>query len=173
MDIQKAIRIIPNFPKQGIMFQDITTLLANPKAFVQTINMFYEHFKSKGIDYVAAVESRGYLFGALLAYKLGCGLIIIRKAGKLPAEVERVEYNLEYGTDILEVHKNAIEAGKRVLIIDDILATGGTIEAACRLIEKIGGKSVAAAFVVELDGLNGRDKLPAGVEVFSLLKVKE
>lgn len=169
MDIQKYIRIIPDFPKKGIMFQDITTLLKNPEAFRHTIDLFYEHFKNAQIDYVAAIESRGYLFGAPLAYKLGCGLVIIRKPGKLPAEVERIEYDLEYGTDVLEIHKDAIEKGKRVLVIDDLLATGGTVAAACRLVEKIGGKAVAAAFVIELDSLGGKNRIDAATEVFSLL----
>lgn len=169
MNIQKFIRIIPDFPKKGIMFQDITTLLKNPEAFQHTIDLFFDHFKNSQIDYVAAIESRGYLFGAPLAYKLGCGLVIIRKPGKLPAEVERIEYDLEYGTDTLEIHKDAIEAGKRVLVIDDLLATGGTVSAACRLVEKIGGKAVAAAFVIELDALGGRQRIDAATEVFTLL----
>lgn len=173
MDIKQTIRIIPDFPKKGIMFQDITTLLKNPEAFKETIDMFYEQLKSFKIDYVAAVESRGYLFGAPLAYKLGCGLVIIRKPGKLPAEVERIEYDLEYGKDILEIHKDAIEKGKNVLIIDDLLATGGTVGAACQLVKKLGGNPLAAAFVIELEGLNGRQKLPAETKVVSLIKASD
>lgn len=173
MKINKFIRVVPNFPKEGISFHDITTLLKNGEAFHETINLFYNAFKDKNIDYVAAIESRGYLFGAPLAYKMGCGLVIIRKPGKLPAAVERIEYDLEYGKDVLEVHKDAIEPGKKVLIVDDLLATGGTISAACNLIEKIGGKVEAAAFVIELANLHGREKLPADVACFSLVKVEE
>ncbi len=171
MDLTQKIRVIPDFPKKGIMYQDITTLLKDGEAFGEVINAFYEKFKSAGIDYVAAIESRGYLFGAPLAYKLGCGLVIVRKPGKLPAAVERIEYDLEYGTDVLEIHKDAVESGKKVLVIDDLLATGGTAAAACRLIEKIGGKVCAAAFLIELEDLNGRQKFASGTEIFSLLKV--
>ena len=137
----------------------------------KTVDLFYEKFKSYGLDYVIAIESRGYLFGAPLAYKLGCGLVVVRKPGKLPAEVERVEYDLEYGTDILEIHKDAIEQGKKVLVIDDLLATGGTVGAVCKLLERIGAKVVVSAFVVELSDLNGKNKLPSDIEVFSLHKV--
>lgn len=170
MDIQQTIRIIPDFPKKGIMFQDITTLLQDKKAFHETIDLFYQKFKDYKIDYVAAIESRGYLLGAPLAYLLNCGLVIIRKPGKLPAEVERIEYDLEYGRDALEIHKNAIEKGKKVLLLDDLLATGGTVSAACQLIEKIGGEITAAAFLITLSELNGCQKIPAGVECFSLLQ---
>lgn len=173
MDFKNSIRVIPDFPKKGIMFQDITTLLKDPQAFKQVIDLLYQHFKNKGIDYVAAVESRGYLFGSPLAYKLDCGLVIIRKPGKLPAEVVRIEYDLEYGKDVLEIHKDAVEPNKNVLIIDDLLATGGTVTAACQLIEKIGAKVSAAAFVIELDTLKGRNKLPAQTEVYSLLHIQD
>lgn len=168
---QHKIRVIPDFPKEGIMFQDITTLLKDKQAFAEVVDLLYEKFKSYEIDYVVGIESRGYLFGAPLAYKLGCGLVVVRKPGKLPAEVERVEYGLEYGKDVLEIHKDAIEPGKKVLIIDDLLATGGTIGAAHSLVTKLGGKTKAFAFVVELDELNGRQKLPEDVECFSLLNV--
>lgn len=167
--LQSKIRNIPDFPKKGIVFRDITTLIKNGRAFGEVIDYFYEKFKDKKIDYVVAIESRGYIFGAPLAYKLGAGLIIARKPGKLPAAVERVEYALEYGTDALEIHKDAIEKGKRVLIIDDLLATGGTVCAACQLVENIGGKIVAAAFMIELKDLAGASKLPAHIEIFSLL----
>ena len=168
---QHKIRVIPDFPKEGLMFQDITTLLKDKQAFAEVVDLLYEKFKSYEIDYVVGIESRGYLFGAPLAYKLGCGLVVVRKPGKLPAEVERVEYGLEYGKDVLEIHKDAIEPGKKVLIIDDLLATGGTIGAAHSLVTKLGGKTKAFAFVVELDELNGRQKLPEDVECFSLLNV--
>lgn len=168
IDLKAKIRNIPDFPKPGIMFRDITTLLKDKEAYQQVINDFYEVFKNDNIDYVAAIESRGYLIGAPLAYKLDAGLILIRKPGKLPADVEKVEYALEYGTDALEIHKDAIEKGKRVLIIDDLLATGGTIAAACQLVEKVGGKIASVAFMIELKDLNGRVKLPADSKIFSM-----
>ena len=171
MDLTQKIRVIPDFPKKGIMYQDITTLLKDGEAFGEVINAFYEKFKSAGIDYVAAIESRGYLFGAPLAYKLGCGLVIVRKPGKLPAAVERIEYDLEYGKDVLEIHKDAIEPGKKVLLIDDLLATGGTAAAACDLIKRVGGEVSAAAFLIELSELNGRQKFNRNIEVFTVLKV--
>ena len=169
---QKKIRVIPDFPKKGIMFQDITTLLKDKQAFAEVIDLLFEKFKNYGLDYIVAVESRGYLFGAPLAYKLGCGLVIVRKPNKLPADVERVEYGLEYGKDVLEIHKDAIEEGKTVLIIDDLLATGGTVNATYSLVKKLGGITKAFAFVIELEGLEGKKNLPQNVECFSLLKVK-
>ena len=169
---QEKIRVIPNFPKKGIMFQDITTLLKDKQAFAEVTDLLFEKFKNYNLDYIVAIESRGYLFGAPLAYKLGCGLIVVRKPNKLPAEVERVEYGLEYGKDVLEIHKDAIEKGKNVLIIDDLLATGGTVNAAHSLVTRLGGKTKAFAFVIELEGLNGKKNLPKDIECFSLLKVK-
>lgn len=167
--LKNKIRNIPDFPKKGIIYRDITTLIKDADAFRQTIDYFYDLFKSEQIDYVAAIESRGYIFGAPLAYKLNAGLIIIRKPGKLPGAVERIEYALEYGTDILEIHKDAIEAGKRVLVIDDLLATGGTVAAACQLLEKVGGKIIGSAFMIELADLNGRAKLPQSQKIVSML----
>lgn len=169
MSIKDKIRNIPDFPKKGIMFRDITTLIKDRQAFQEVVDYFFDKFKNEKIDYVAAIESRGYIIGAPLAYKLGAGLVIIRKPGKLPAEVERIEYDLEYGTDILEVHKDAIESGKRVLIVDDLLATGGTVSASCQLVEKLGGKIVAVAFLIELEALEGRKKLPKDTKVVSML----
>ena len=131
-DIKNKIRAVPDFPKPGIMFRDITTLLQDAAAYRETIELLYQKFKDRKIDYIAAIESRGYLFGAPLALKLGAGLALIRKPGKLPAETLREEYALEYGNDAVEIHKDAIEPGKTVLIIDDLLATGGTAAAACR-----------------------------------------
>lgn len=167
-ELQKKIRDIPDFPKKGIIFKDITTLIKDGATFQKVIDYFYEQFKNERIDYVAAIESRGYIFGAPLAYKLGAGLVIIRKPGKLPAAVEKIEYDLEYGTDALEIHKDAVEAGKRVLVIDDLLATGGTVCAACKLLEKVGADVVAAAFMIELKDLNGALKLPQNAKLFSL-----
>ncbi len=170
MDLIKKIRNVPDFPKKGILFRDITTLLKDGEAFKQVVDLFYEKFKGRGIDYIAVIESRGYLFGAPLAYKLGCGLVIVRKPGKLPAAVERIEYNLEYGKNVLEIHKDAIETGRKVLVVDDLLATGGTAAAACRLIERIGGKVCFVAFLLELTALKGRALFPSETEVFSLLQ---
>lgn len=168
--LRDKIRRIDNFPKKGIVFRDITTLLKDAEAFKETVDFFYNAFKKQKIDYVAAIESRGYLIGAPLAYKLGCGLVIIRKPGKLPAEVERAEYELEYGTDALEIHKDAIETGKRVLVFDDLLATGGTIKAACELVSRLGGELAGAAFMIELKSLNGRKNLPENLSVITLLE---
>lgn len=169
-DLQKKIRNISNFPKPGIEFKDITTLLKDGAAFHKVIDILAEEFAKDKIDYVVAIESRGYLLGAPLAYKLGAGLVVARKPGKLPAEVERVEYALEYGTDALEMHKDAIEKGKRVLVIDDLLATGGTVKAACDLVEKLGGKVVATAFLIELLALNGCKLLPSSAKNYSMFK---
>ena len=137
---------------------------------VKSINLqIYFNFKDEDIDYIAAIESRGYLFGAPLAYKLGAGLVIIRKPGKLPSKVERIEYELEYGTDSLEIHQDAVEPGKRVLVVDDLLATGGTICAACKLIEKIGGIVAGTAFLIELDNLKGKTHLPKSAKNIALV----
>lgn len=168
-NIRRKIRNIPDFPKKGIVFRDITTLIKDGPAFREVIDYFYDQFKDDKIDYVAAIESRGYIFGAPLAYKLGAGLVIIRKPGKLPAEVERAEYALEYGTDALEIHKDAVETGKRVLIIDDLLATGGTVTAAAELVTRLGGKVAGLAFMIELADLGGRAKLPPADKVVSML----
>ena len=163
--VKACIRDIPDFPKPGIIFKDITTAIKDPKAFRRTIDFMTEQFKDEGIDYVAGIESRGFIFGAPVAYNLGAGLVVVRKPGKLPAEVEKMEYDLEYGTDCVEIHKDAIEPGKKVLLIDDLLATGGTAAASFNLIEKIGGIPAGVAFVVELSFLNGREKLVSNKDV--------
>ena len=168
--VKSKIRSIVDFPKKGIIFRDITTACKDAKALKEIIAYFTEQFKDKGIDYVAAVESRGFIFGAPLAVNIDAGLILIRKPGKLPAEVVSQEYELEYGTDKIEMHKDAIEEGKKVLVIDDLLATGGTISAACKLIKEIGAIPVACAFVIELEELKGREKIDSDIEVVSMLK---
>ncbi len=168
LNLKDYIRNIPDFPKPGIIFRDITTALKKPDVFRQIIDEIYFNFKDEDIDYIAAIESRGYLFGAPLAYKLGAGLVIIRKPGKLPSKVERIEYELEYGTDSLEIHQDAVEPGKRVLVVDDLLATGGTICAACKLIEKIGGIVAGTAFLIELDNLKGKTHLPKSAKNIAL-----
>ena len=170
LNLKDYIRNIPDFPKPGIIFRDITTALKKPEVFRQIIDEIYFNFKDENIDYIAAIESRGYLFGAPLAYKLGAGLVIIRKPGKLPSKVERIEYELEYGTDSLEIHQDAVEQGKSVLVVDDLLASGGTICAACKLIEKIGGIVAGTAFLIELDNLKGKTHLPKSAKNIALLR---
>ena len=171
-DVKKSIRIVPDFPKKGIQFLDITTGVKNAEAFNTMVDYLYEHFKDKDIDYVAGIESRGFIFGAPLALKLNAGLVMIRKPNKLPADTISETYELEYGTDTIHIHADAIEEGKKVVVIDDLLATGGTACAACKLIKKAGGIVEAAAFIIELTPLNGAKKIEetAGVKVVSMLK---
>ena len=167
-DLKQLIREVPDFPKPGINFYDITTLLKDPAGFRRVIDGFAERFAGQKIDVIAAAESRGFLFGGALAYKMGASLVPFRKPGKLPAETISVSYGLEYGKDALHIHKDAISAGQNVLILDDVLATGGTAAATVQLVEMLGGKVAALAFLIELDFLNGREKLP-GRQVVSLL----
>ena len=159
MDLKAHIRNVKDFPKPGIMFRDITTLLKNPEAFNYTLEQLLEFAKAKKINKVVGIESRGFIFGSVLAHKLNCGFIPVRKPGKLPAEKVSISYSLEYGEDKLEIHKDAIQAGDKVLVHDDLLATGGTMNAVCQLIEKLGGEIVQVSFIVELSFLNGREKL--------------
>jgi adenine phosphoribosyltransferase len=159
VELSQFIRAIPDWPKKGILFRDITPLLADPKAFVESIDALADPFTGAGIQYVAAVEARGFIFGSAVAEKLGAGFVPIRKEGKLPFKTTSITYDLEYGTDTLQVHTDAVEQGAKVLMVDDLLATGGTMEAAARLIEKIGGRVVAVVFLIELAELNGRAKL--------------
>jgi len=168
-DLKKIIREIPDFPKPGILFYDITTLLKNAEGFRAVIDRMTEHFKGRKVDAVLGIEARGFIFGPALAYHLGAGFVPVRKPKKLPAEVESWSYDLEYGQDTLEIHKDAIGSGHNVIIADDLLATGGTAEAVVKLVEKLGGNVSGLAFVVELEFLNGRNKL-AGYDLFSLLK---
>ena len=167
--IKSKIRTVPHWPKKGIMFKDVTTLIKNPEGFKETIDLLHKRYADKNIDKVVGIESRGFIFGAPLAYLLGCGFVIVRKPGKLPAECVCEEYTLEYGTDKIEVHKDAIKKGERVLIVDDLLATGGTMAAARNLIKKLGGEVVECTFVVELIDLKGRDKLK-GESVYSIVE---
>ncbi len=159
INLKQLIREVPDFPKPGINFYDITTLLKDPAGLKQTIDNFRAHYEGQKIDVVVGIEARGYFFAPTLAYAMGAGFVPVRKPKKLPAAVEFVEYALEYGTDRLEIHKDAILPGQNVLIIDDVLATGGTAAAVASLVEKIGGKVVGMGFVLELDFLNGKDKL--------------
>jgi len=159
IELEKYIRRIPDWPKKGSLFRDITPLLADPKALAAAIDALCAGFMGGGVEYVAAVEARGFIFGAAIAEKLGVGFVPIRKKGKLPFKTESVTYDLEYGTDTLEVHSDAVEKGAKVLMVDDLLATGGTMAAACKLIEKIGGQVAGIAFLIELGELAGREKL--------------
>ncbi len=167
-DFKKLIREVPDFPKPGILFYDITTLLKDKAGFKRIIDALTEGISPHKPDLVLGIEARGFIFAPALAYNLGAGFVPVRKPHKLPAETERVTYDLEYGTDTLAIHKDAIKLGARVIVADDLLATGGTASAAIRLVEKLGGKVAAATFVIELDALKGRDKL-SGYNVISLL----
>lgn len=169
MNLASLIRDVPNFPVEGILFKDITTLLRNPRAFREAVDALALRYAGREIDQVVSIESRGFVFGAPLAYKLGAGFVPIRKPGKLPAKTISVEYSLEYGTNILEVHVDAIDPGEKVLLVDDLLATGGSAKGAIELIERLGGVVVGAAFLIELDFLRGAKKLE-GYELFSLIR---
>lgn len=169
IEIKDFIRNVPDFPKKGIMFKDITPALENNECLALMINKFYEQFKESKIDKIAVIESRGYLFGAPLACKLNCGLSLIRKPGKLPAKTISESYDLEYGSNVLEIHSDTIKNGENVLIIDDLLATGGTAEAACKLVKRLGGNIVASAFLIELKDLKGREKLEKYGSVWTAL----
>lgn len=169
LDLRAFIRDIPNFPKPGILFKDISPLLANAEAFGTTIARLVAEFRDQGIEKVVGMESRGFLFGTPLAQALNAGFVPVRKPGKLPAETVRESYALEYGQDTLEIHKDAIRPGERVLIVDDLLATGGTAAATSRLIKKLGGEIVSFAFVIELTFLHGRQQL-SPTSVVSLIQ---
>jgi adenine phosphoribosyltransferase len=166
--LKKLIREIPDFPKPGILFYDITTLLKDKTGFASLIDKLSEHYVAQKIDLVLGMEARGFIFAPALAYRLNAGFVPVRKPGKLPAATVKHDYALEYGSNTLEIHKDAIQPGQHVLIVDDLLATGGTAEATAKLAEKLGGKIVGLGFVVELDFLNGRGKLK-GYDVMSLL----
>jgi len=168
-ELKGRIRDIPDFPKEGIIFKDITTLLKDPEAFKKSVDLLAKKFKKENIEFVVGVEARGFIFGAALAYKLGAGFIPVRKKGKLPYKTKRVTYELEYGSDILEIHEDAIPADSRVLIVDDLLATGGTIKAVTDLVKDQKAVIAGVAFLVELEFLKGKDKLK-DLPVYSVLK---
>lgn len=170
-DLKKYIRDIPGFPKQGVIFKDITTLLKDGEKFREAVDLLEAKVKNKKIDVVLSVEARGFIFGAALAYKLGVGIVPVRKKGKLPYKTYEATYQLEYGTDTLQIHQDAFSKGARVLIADDLLATGGTTRAVIDLVERMGGKIVGAAFLIELTALKGRENLK-GYPVISLIKDK-
>jgi adenine phosphoribosyltransferase len=169
MDLAKMIRDVPDFPKEGILFKDITTLIKEPQAFREVIDRLADHYAGQQIDLVVAVEARGYIFGAPIAYKLGAGFVPVRKEGKLPAETVREEYELEYGTDSVEMHRDAIQPGQKVLIVDDLIATGGSAAATARLVERLGGEVVSIAFLIELTFLKGVEKLK-DYDVFTMIE---
>ena len=168
MDLSNWISDVPDFPQKGIVFKDITPLLQEPAAFSHAIDRFEERYRAAGIQHVVAIEARGFIFGAPLALRLGAAFVPVRKRGKLPRRTVGVEYGLEYGKEAVELHQDGVVPGQRVLIVDDVLATGGTAAAAKGLIEHLGGHPVGAAFVVELGFLGGRDKLP-DTDIFSLV----
>lgn len=168
-NLKNIIRDIPDFPKKGILFKDITTLLADAKSFQRMVDLLAHRYIGEKVDKVVGVEARGFIIGAALAYKLGAGIVLVRKPGKLPSETYQKSYALEYGTDTLEIHRDAIQKGERVLIADDLLATGGTMGAVVDLVSEMGGNIVECCFMAELEFLEGYKKLPEG-KVFSLLK---
>ncbi|MDR7855979.1 adenine phosphoribosyltransferase [Tissierella sp.] len=172
MDLKSKIRVIEDFPEKGISFKDITTLTKDKDAFKEVVDLIVSDLEDKEVDYIAGPEARGFLLGAAVAYALGVGFIPVRKPGKLPAETISHEYELEYGSNTLEIHRDAIEEGKRIAIVDDLLATGGTVLSATKLIESIGGEVVALEFLIELEFLKGRDKLEK-YHVNSLVKYDE
>lgn len=169
MELKSMVREITDFPKEGISFKDITTVLKDGQAFRYSIQTMADYYRPKRPEIVVGVESRGFLIGAPLAYELGVGFVLIRKPGKLPAETEHVEYELEYGTDALEIHRDAISPGTKVLMVDDLLATGGTIKAAAKLVERLQGDIIGFGFLIELMYLEGRKQL-SGYDVLSLVK---
>jgi adenine phosphoribosyltransferase len=167
--LKKKIRHIPDFPKPGILFYDITTLLRDAAGFRTAIDSLIAPFRNSGVELVVGMESRGFIFGAVVADRLGCGFVPVRKKGKLPSKTKRAAYALEYGTDSLEMHDDAVAAGQRVLVVDDLLATGGTAKATLDLVKSSGGVVVGVAFLIELEGLDGRSRLP-GENVHAVLK---
>ncbi len=169
MDLKSYIRNIPDFPKKGVMFRDITTLLIEPEVFKFTVNAIINRYRNENIDKVVSVEARGYIFGGVLAYQLDCGFVPVRKPGKLPFKTVSMEYTLEYGKNTIEIHKDAIRSGEKVLVFDDLLATGGTVQATCELVEKLGGTVIGCAFIINLTYLKGIEKLKK-YNVFSLIE---
>lgn len=169
MELQKFIRDVPDFPKPGIIFKDITPLLGDPEAFKQMIELFARRYRNTGVAKICGIESRGFIIGAALALELGIGFVPIRKAGKLPYKTRRREYSLEYGTDAVEIHEDAVKTGEKVVLVDDLIATGGTAVAALELLEEVGADVAEVAFAIELKFLEGVKKL-AGRKIFTLLQ---
>lgn len=171
VNLEQFIRDVPDFPKKGIIFKDITPLLANYEALRETTARLVQPFEQQRVDVVAAIESRGFIFGSLVAQRLKAGFVPLRKPNKLPWKTKRATYDLEYGSDAIEIHADAIEKGQSVLMVDDLLATGGTMGAACELVDALGGRIIGAAFVIELAFLSGRAKLASCATIHSLIKV--
>jgi adenine phosphoribosyltransferase len=167
--IKSKVRSIPDWPIKGVIFRDITTLLLDPSAFKQICTIFYDRYVNEKIDKIVGIDARGFLFGSVLAYKLDIGMVPIRKNGKLPYHTISESYTLEYGEEVIEIHEDAIQKGERVVVIDDLMATGGTISAAANLVEKLGGEIFECSFVLELPDLNGREKL-GNRKVFSIVE---
>ncbi len=167
MDLKQTIRSIPGWPINGVIFRDLTSLMQNPEAFRESCDLLYLRYKDLGIDKIVGIDARGFVFGSVLAYKLGIGFVPVRKKGKLPSKTLQETYTLEYGQDTLEIHEDAIVKGEKIVIVDDLIATGGTVGATVRLVEKLGGQLFECAFIVELPDLKGREKIP-GIKVFSL-----
>ncbi|MFK5925246.1 MAG: adenine phosphoribosyltransferase [Desulfuromusa sp.] len=168
-ELKKIIRDIPDFPKKGVVFKDITTLLSDAKSFHRMVDLLAHRYIGEKIDQIVGIEARGFILGSALAYKLGTGITLVRKPGKLPYQTRSISYELEYGSDTLEIHEDAFQKGDRVIVADDLLATGGTMAAVVELVEKMGAEIHECAFMAELEFLDGRSKLPAG-KVYSLLK---
>jgi len=168
-ELKKKIREVPDYPKPGILFYDLTTLLKDPEALRRVIDIFSDKYQGQSIDQIVGIESRGFIFGPALAYNLNVGFVPVRKKGKLPAETIQASYDLEYGQDSLEIHKDAVKRGQKVLIVDDLIATGGTALATVEMVRKLGGKIIGLAFVVELEFLKGRQRLN-DLDLFSILR---
>lgn len=169
MELKETVRSIVGWPIEGVIFRDLTTLMKDPQAMKESCDLLYERYKDQDLDKVVAIDARGFVFGAVLAYKLGIGFIPVRKKGKLPADTIEQSYSLEYGSGTLEVHKDGITAGERVVVVDDLIATGGTVGATVQLVQKLGAEVVECAFVIELPDLNGRAQIP-DCKVFAIMK---
>lgn len=169
MNLKNCIRSIADWPIEGVVFRDLTTLMLDPEAFRESCDILYERYKNRGIDKIVAIDARGFVFGAVLAYKMGIGFVPVRKKGKLPAETIEESYNLEYGAGTLEIHKDAIQEGEKVVIVDDLIATGGTVGATVKLVKKLGADIVECAFLIELPDLKGREKVE-GCELFAIME---
>lgn len=169
-ELKKTIREVPDYPKPGILFYDITTLLKDADAFRKVINILTERYRGRGIKKILGIDSRGFIFAPCVAYNLGAGFVPVRKKGKLPAETLSVDYELEYGSNTIEIHRDSLEQGEKVVIIDDLIATGGTAAATAKMVEELGAELVEMAFMIELTFLKGRENLPEDTEVFSVLK---
>jgi adenine phosphoribosyltransferase len=169
MNLKQTIRSIPDWPIEGVIFRDLTTLMQDPEAFTYCCDVLFERYRDKGIDKIVGIDARGFVFGGVLAYKLGIGFVPVRKKGKLPCKTIQESYDLEYGTDTLEIHEDAIQPAEKVVIVDDLIATGGTVGATVKLVRKLGADLVECAFVVELPDLRGRDQIP-GCPVFAMVE---